>query len=265
MPDYRVLVVAPKTELVKVDDEVMQVVNLLRATELRGYQATLHGLLEILSQPFNLVWFATHGSEKGILLNDDYVNASELTSLLRSASVEGVIFNTCSSKSVALTIYDELRIPMVCTLKAVPDRTAFVTGTILARKLAEGATLRQAYNQAKPGQNQTYLYLPQEWEEEVEMPPLEVKPQGFQQSDITSIMNLVKRLEILVSGNADYNVPGLIATVNKLDIKVSLIMEEFQAIKANQRFSRILLLSLTIICVLFLIGMFLLALKSGVL
>lgn len=255
---YTTLVIAPKTDLLLVDDEVQQVNNLLGAKLLQGSQATIHGLLAILASPFDIVWFATHGSAEGIYLTPEnekangILNASEITALVRSCGARLVVFNTCSSRSVALTIYDELRIPMVCTLKPVPDRMAFITGTIFARKVADGYSFKDSYELAKPGQNSTYLFLP-ESETQREMPPLNDNEKFI--SDLTSLAALVRRLQILVSGDTDYNVKGLIPTVKDLDSKVDILIEDFAVVKANQLFNKRLLFTMTILCVVLLIGM----------
>src|SRR6476660_3229032 len=155
----RTLVVAPITNLPYSGNEVQQVVNTLGAQMLRE-QADIHGLLEILKQDFDIVWFSTHGDEKGVYLNDGILNTSEITALVRSTRAKLVVLNTCSSRAVALSIYDELRIPLVCTLRPVPDRTAFIFGTLFARKIALGTQPHQAFLNARPGQDLTYVYLP---------------------------------------------------------------------------------------------------------
>lgn len=268
MKEYRTLVVAPKTSLMLVDDEVMQVVNLLGAKLLQGNQANIHGLLGILSEPFDIIWFATHGNEQGILLTPDdekgtgILEVPELVPLVRSSSTKLLVLNTCSSRSIALGIYDELRIELVCTLKAVPDKTAFITGTLFARKVSEGYSFREAYEVAKPGRNSTYTFLPEnERRREKPMPPID-RPEKIN-TDLNTLSLLVKRLQILVSGDADYNVRGLIPTVRDLEIKIDEIRDEFALMREKQLFDRRLLFTLVTICVMLLMGMAILVFKGS--
>jgi hypothetical protein len=258
MANYRTLVVAPKTDLLLVDDEVQQVVNLLGAKLLQGSQANIHGLLAILAEPYDIVWFATHGDERGVYLSDGILNTAELTALARSSSTQLLVLNTCSSRPVALSIYDELRIQLVCTLRPIPDRSAFITGTIFARKIAGGETFREAYLSAKPGQNNTYLFLP---EDGTEMPA--PRPQNLE-TDIYQLAALVRRLEILVSGSPDYNVNGLVPTVNMLVDKVDALKADFLVLRANQIFNKRLLIGMTIITILLLISMVVLVFQKGI-
>lgn len=252
---YKTLIVAPETNLPMAKDEVQQVINLLGSKVLTGSDANIRGLLNILSEPFDIVWFATHGDEKGIYLNDGVVNASELTSLIRSVGASFVVLNTCSSRSVALALHDELRLPLVCTLREVPDRTAFILGTLLARQLARGLSFREAYEIAKPGQNSTYAFLPEEGKIVNERKRVE--------HDLESIIALVKRLEIIVSGSSDYNVEGLIPTVKELSRKVELLSQDFVIMRQNQLLNRRLLWAVIITCIILIVSVGILALWNG--
>jgi hypothetical protein len=250
MPDYKVLIVAPPNDLVMVDNEVQQVNNLLGAKLLQGDDADIRGVLNMIAHSFDIVWFATHGDENGVYLNDGIFPLSQITTLVRSVGASLLVLNTCSSKPVALGIYDELRIPVVCTLTKVPDRTAFFTGAIFARKLSEGWSYREAYEKAKPGQNSTYKFIP---EEEREMAPPPERSNRIE-DDITSLAALVRRLEILVTGNADYNVEGLTKTVKALSVKVDQLLVDFGAMRTNQMFNRRVLIFLTFLSISLLIA-----------
>lgn len=137
-------------------DEVMQIVNLLDAKLLSGKQATIHGLLDILAQGWDGIWIISHAEEEGWYLSDGIVNASETTALIRSSGTILLVMNTCSSYEVARKVSKELEVPVICTIKEVPDRQAFITGVIFAQKLASGFDYETAYGLAKPGQNSTY-------------------------------------------------------------------------------------------------------------
>ncbi len=252
---YRTLVIAPRSELVNVDNEVQQINNLLRGQILIGDDANLRGVIQMAAQPFDIVWFATHGDETGVYLQDGVFSMSEITTFVRSVGAKLVVLNTCSSKPVALGLYDELRIPIVCTIRKVPDRTAFFTGAIFARKLSEGRSFRQAYEDAKPGQNSTYEFIPSEMlvPKEMEMPPPE-RHSNRLEDDLSSLISLVRRLEIIVTGNNDYNVTGLVPTVKELSSKVEKLLDDFDIMRANQLFNRRLLWGITFLSITLLIA-----------
>lgn len=265
MPDYNVLMVAPQLldkrmdPLVLAKDEVDQVVTLLRPSLLSGSQCTIQGLLNIFASDFDIVWFATHGDENGIYLNDGLVTSSELTALMRSAGVRLVVLNTCSSRPVALAIYDELQINLICTVKKLPDRTAFVTATIFARMLTRGYSFREAYEKAKPGKNSTYTFLPPEDEE---MPE---RRTAFLPDDPTDLANAVRRLQIVVQGDKDYNVEGLAPQVKKASEILNGLVHEVTRLKESSLFNRRLLWFNFSISLMLLIAVVVLVFQRGIL
>jgi hypothetical protein len=230
---------------------VQKVVNTLKAKVLQGQRATLSGLVDILSEPTDVVWFATHGNEDGILMLDGILNASELTTLVRFAGASLVVLNTCSSEKVARTIYNELQVQFICTIRKVPDRSAFVLGSILARKIAEGHSYREAYELAKPGQNSTYLFLPER--EKMDTNQYDKKTLPIPEN-MNQIVSLVNRLQILVIGSTDYGVEGLIPTVKQLKSEVGELALEVARMRQNQVMNRRVLAFLVLICVLLLIS-----------
>lgn len=261
---YRVLVVAPKTDLPLAPDEVMQVVNTLGAKILQGHEATIHGFLSIIRDPFDIVWFATHGDEKGVYLSDGILESSEITTLVRACGASLCVLNTCASRSVALTIYDELQIPLVCTLKKIPDRTAFITGTLFARNIANGLDFREAYKLAVPGQNSTYTYLPQE---EAAMPPS--YPRNRQElpddtDSLTRLEQLVKDLDAMVFGSKRPYVLGLIDSNQNLTMELAALRREVQELKEKSKTNRLILITLCIIVGLLVIGTVSLGYMQGV-
>lgn len=261
---YKTLVIAPKTNLLLAEDEVQQVANALSAKQLPQSQANIHGLLEILREDFDIIWFCTHGDEKGVYLNDGILSTSEITTLVRSSSARLVVLNTCSSRPVALSIYDELRIPLVCTLFAIPDRSAFIFGTLFARKIALGMPFREAFDRARPGQDKTYVFLP-ETELIPTMPPMERDRdrQDVSSADILRMINSVNRLEILVSGNRDYGVDGLVPTVRMLSEKIDHISEQMEELRHSHEFQRRLLYTVTVICFALFVSTLLLVYQRG--
>jgi hypothetical protein len=89
------------------------------------------------------------------------------------------------------------------------------------------------------------------------------RPQNLE-TDIYQLAALVRRLEILVSGSPDYNVNGLVPTVNMLVDKVDALKADFLVLRANQIFNKRLLIGMTIITILLLISMVVLVFQKGI-
>src|SRR5687768_1261380 len=242
MATYKTLVIAPEMGLEYASDEVMAVVNALDGQLLQGKRANIYGLVDILNEGWDVIWLCTHGSEEGVLLTDGIVKTSELTTFIRSAGAHLTVFNTCSSYQVAHAIHAEVGTTFVCTVKPVPDREAFLTGTIFARQLAKGQTFRQAYEAAKPGQNSTYVFL---GDKEQLMPPNE-RPQRLE-DDLAKIRDDLRRIEAIVSGNPQWNVYGVVPELRDLRHKVDQLLDDFAAMRAAQMFNRRLLIGVSIV------------------
>jgi hypothetical protein len=234
----------------------MQVVNTLGAKLLQGERATLHGLIDILRERWEIVWFASHGSDKGIYLSDGPLNASEITSLIRAAGVRLTVFNTCESYELAHAIHRELNTDMVCTVKKLPDRSAYITGVLFAQQIAQGMDFYDAYEVAKPGQNSTYTFLGAKGQV---MPAYErPNPRGDRsQSDadpMTRLHEIVEQLDAIVFGSTRYNLPGLVKSNESLILKIDKLAMDVAQLQVNQLVNRRWVIALTVICSLLLVG-----------
>lgn len=258
MTTYKTLVVAPTTNLELVSDEVMQVVNTLDAHLLQGNRANLHGLMDTLREQWEIVWFASHGSEQGIQLSDGLLNTAEITSLIRSAGVQLTVLNTCSSYEVAHTIHAELGTQFVATVKPVPDRQAYITGSLFAQQIARGLSFRQAYEAAKPGQNSTYVFL---GDREQLMPPNERSPRL--EDDLAKIRDDLRRIEAIVSGNQQWNVYGIVPELRDLRHKVDQLLDDFTVMRSAQLFNRRLLIGVSIVSTALLVAVTILIMQWG--
>ena len=160
-----VLLIAPGTDLAHVNSEVQSVVNALHPTILLGDGATSDALLKALHpaaehvKQYDLIWFATHGSSTGILLADGVLSAEALTQMLRTQDGAALFLNTCESIFIASRIHNDLSTPIICTISPVNDIDAYRTGALLASNLAGGRTIRDAFDDSKPGNNDEWLYL----------------------------------------------------------------------------------------------------------
>lgn len=155
----KVLLVAPRTNLLSVDSEIQDVIRSgLSVTPLLGTVNSTDLLREIRIGDYDVLWLATHGDNDGILLSDGPFSASELVPQVRDR-FSLVVLNTCNSLLTAQLLQEEANISVICTLINVPDRQAYQTGSRLASALAESDNIASAYRASRPGQNRSYLFL----------------------------------------------------------------------------------------------------------
>lgn len=119
---------------------------------------TRRDLLHALNgHEWDILWFATHGSEVGIELSDGHVSISDLTAVVRASGAWLIVLNTCSSRLVGLELHYELGASVITTQAEINDATAYQTGALLARALVEGKGVVEAFEASKPGQGRNYL------------------------------------------------------------------------------------------------------------
>lgn len=161
----RVLLVAPQTNLLSVDNEIQEVVNSGLSVRLLRTNVTEDEIAELLvNGNYQVLWFATHAGEfdgeiKILLTNDQTMTANTLTQMVRGTGLEMIYLNTCTSLGIAQAIQDEIDLPIIATVAAVPDTLAYRTGWLFARRLAQSGDYRLAYEASKPGRNRTYVFL----------------------------------------------------------------------------------------------------------
>lgn len=214
-------------------DELQRVVNPLRAELVTGNDATIHGLLNILSGTVHILWVITHGVEEGFFLNDGLVNASELTSLLRSAGTFLCVLNTCESYETAYRIVSELDVALLCTVSTVPDRTAFISGTLFARHLAAGLDYITAWEKAKPGQEHPYQLFQSRRAMNLKPQEQSRKPQSLEES-IHHLEETVGELKRVVYGYPELQLPPLRQLVNELTKDMLKIQNQLEDIRKTQ-------------------------------
>lgn len=151
-----VLLIAPDLGLTEVANEARAASLALHAVVLNG---TVHrkDVLEALAgHVWDIVWFATHGDDKGIQLSDEPVSIADLTAIVRNSGAYLVVLNSCASRYVGLEIHYELGIDTITTESTANDLTAAQTGTLLARNLATGMAVQDAFDRSRPGQQSLY-------------------------------------------------------------------------------------------------------------
>ncbi len=155
-----VLLIAPNVPtqpaLAMAETEVRAIAAQLRPLPLRG-QVTRAAVLDaIVSQAWDVIWFVTHGDETGVLLSNEAIATADLTAQVRNSGAKLVVLNTCSSEAVGREIFHEAGCAVITTLTAIDDAMAYQTGALLARNLALGMTIPEAFEQSRPGGNLKY-------------------------------------------------------------------------------------------------------------
>jgi hypothetical protein len=154
------LIVAPKSNLSFANSEVQRIANAgFPSVKLLIDNVTIREVMDALSDPFDAIWFISHGDSDGIELEDGTLTSSLLIQCLRQTSPKLIVLNTCSSLRVGIRLYESLRCAVVSTIIEIPDLTAFVTSAKFAQSLARGADITTAYNDARPDANREYILM----------------------------------------------------------------------------------------------------------
>ncbi len=169
-----VLLVAPDLGLLEVSNEVRQVSMALHAVVLNGIvtRSDLVNTLDSLKEAkkWDVIWFATHGNPQGVKLSDSMISIADLTAIVRNSGAYLVVLNSCSSRYVGLELHYELGVDVITTETEVADLSAFQTGTLLARNLANGLSVLDAFERSRPGQqNMYYLFSRVQRDDETEL------------------------------------------------------------------------------------------------
>lgn len=225
MRDMKVLLVSPTTELEYRDEEIAAVVNYLKPTLLSG-NVSVTSLMEHAGWQWDLIWIASHGTDKGILLSDGILPISQLTTIVRNSGAKALFINTCESLFSALSIHDELGISIVCTIKEVPDLVAYITGESFARHLAAGESIQQAYESSKPGENQQYIYL--HGRNDMATSNHYGQYKSFNHQESTEVLRDLRQLIVMVKGDADLGHVGMLERLESMQKDMSDFRSEYQ-------------------------------------
>jgi len=159
----RVLLIAPDSDLPGASDEVDAIIGAtgLVVRLLSGAVVERDIISELDDHPTDLLWVAGHGNQSGIVLSDGTWPTEAITAIVRAHSIKYVFLNSCSSIYTANTIAEDGGADVICTLIDIPDKTAYRTGALLARRLAaHDGSFRLAYESSRPGANSSYVYIP---------------------------------------------------------------------------------------------------------
>lgn len=144
-----VLVVAPDVGLPWAADEARYIVNTLGAKIVSGKVTVASIMDKVDAGSFDVLWFATHGSESGIVLSDDMLSADILAQIARRCGAKLVFLNACDSERVANAIYAAVQVPVICTIAETMDYAAYFTGRAFASDLAKGVDFSEAFRRSR--------------------------------------------------------------------------------------------------------------------
>lgn len=155
----RVLLIAPRVAL-GTDEEVQRVINWLHPQKVMLGTVTADEVLDALGAgPYDVIWFASHGTSEGIELSDGLLKTNDLVQLLRGRQVHLIFLNTCDSVAVAIRLHDAIKsAAVVATAAEVDDGVAARTGALFAEYVALGKSYREAYELSKPVDTD-YVYI----------------------------------------------------------------------------------------------------------
>lgn len=156
----KVFLLAPKTDLDFVPDEIQDVLNsgLTIVRSLLGDVTYTEFVRELRRVQADVLWLSMHGSLQGWQFHGGMVDGPAMTALVRGR-FQYVYLNTCESFRVAQMLQNEGEVDVICTIATIPDIDAYRTGSLLAAALAQTGDFRAAYDRSKPGNNVDYLYL----------------------------------------------------------------------------------------------------------
>jgi hypothetical protein len=100
--------------------------------------------------PFDVLWFASHGSKHGVLLSDGPLDIQGVGQYVRAAGAKLCVLNTCDSENVALSIISGGTADMICTIGPVGDQNAARLAILLAGELTRTRDSYEAYLQVRP-------------------------------------------------------------------------------------------------------------------
>lgn len=157
----RILLIAPDhPDLPSVAAEAAAIASQHEAELLQGEVRDLDIVRAVVDGPYDIIWWATHGSAAGLLLSDGWIAPPAIVQYTISAGAGLCVLNTCSSLEPAMAIIDAAGVDVICTLAEIDDASAQRTGMLFSAALGRGLDYRSAYEEARPrAGDRTYLYL----------------------------------------------------------------------------------------------------------
>ena len=172
MVDWRIAILKPEVGLVAANAEVSAIITTGLVVDLiQGSLTPAEVSARLETTTANVLVVISHGFERGILLsrhisnvpiaeshNDGLFDLTDLPAAIRD-KFDLILINTCESDKAARTLQNEMRAGIICTTLAVDDAEAAAFGGRFTRYLAQSNDPEWAYAMARPGNNDSYMYL----------------------------------------------------------------------------------------------------------
>jgi hypothetical protein len=157
----KILLIAPKhPDLPSVDAEIATISKFHDVQRVIGDVRDIDIQRVIKEGPFDVIWFATHGGDEGMLLSSSTLSPEGVGQYVSASGARLCVLNTCESEGVANQIIAGGEADMVFTIsKDIGDEDALRFSALFAGELANTDDFEDAFKiAAGPGATK-YRYL----------------------------------------------------------------------------------------------------------
>lgn len=157
----KILLIAPKhPDLPSVDAEIATISKFHDVERVIGEVREVDIQRAMREEPYDVIWFATHGGDEGMLLSSTTLSPEGVGQYVSSSGASLCVLNTCESEGVANQIIAGGDADMVCTIsKNIVDEDALRFSALFAGELAKTEDFEKAFKiAAGPGATK-YRYL----------------------------------------------------------------------------------------------------------
>lgn len=222
------IVIAPDHELYTAPDEVRTAATLLGGSILQG-TIDVTAVVRFLRQrqSCDVLWIAAHYAYEGVLLTSNQIMPADVLSLsMRSLRPQLIYVNTCDSAAVIEGIARDTGASVIATItQQVGGSPSYATGTALARALANGLDVQNAYKASRPANSTNYLYVAASAPVVDKIMPVD---------DVRELREQLKRILVLLDGDERFEVVGLRANVKLLQMDIGKIRRDVESLRDEQ-------------------------------
>ena len=158
MPSLNVLIIAPEhPDLSHVAAEVAAYKRNHHVVALEGVVRDLDIANAVEEGPYDVIVFASHGAENGIVLSDGMLSLEAAQQYVRRSGATLAVLNTCDGENVGYQLIGE-NCDVIFAVGAVADVDAVRFGVLLASALVRCDEYRDAFGQSV-GRGTKYRFL----------------------------------------------------------------------------------------------------------
>lgn len=220
----RVLLIAPDhPNLHAIVKEVAAIVSYHEVEKVVGVVRDADIQQAVAKADFDIIWFATHGSEDGVLLSDSMLSPGAIGQYVGSSKAKLCVLNTCDSEYIANLIAAGGEVDMIYTIsKNTGDEDALRFGSLLAKELTETDDFEAAFKIAAGPSPKNYRYL-----------QAKQAVRGLAVQAATALERVQDKVEVLTNGQYKLTV-DLAALVTRFDqMTQQALLSQQQALQAQ--------------------------------